>query len=92
MECLKDWNEAALHFTGCYLLKKKKDKRRFALLHATVCLVQIYRTTVQFTTSQPCNKTSASQDCDKHSGNTKLPSDRTTKYQCYLNNKNEVIT
>jgi len=20
MECLKDWNEAALHFTSCYLL------------------------------------------------------------------------
>ena len=56
MECLKDWNEAALHFTGCYLLMKKKDKTRFALLHTTVCLVQIYRTTVQFTTSQPCKK------------------------------------
>ena len=31
MECLEDWNKAALHFTGCYLLKKemkKKDKKK----------------------------------------------------------------
>ena len=44
MECLEDWNEAALHFTGCYLLMKKKDKKGrktgFALLQTAACLVQ----------------------------------------------------
>jgi len=43
MECLKDWNEAALHFTSCYLLMKMKEKK-FTLPHTAanfVCIEQL---------------------------------------------------
>lgn len=45
MECLEDWNEAALHFTGCYLLMKRNEKKKeFTLLHTAanfVCIEQL---------------------------------------------------
>ena len=38
MECLKDWNEAALHFAGCYLLTNERQKKT----ENKVCFVTYY--------------------------------------------------
>ena len=49
MECLEDWNKAALHFTGCYLLMKRKEKK-FTLKHSAATFVCIEEQAVHYNT------------------------------------------